>query len=78
MAPIDTAIALDVHTEELYSTFNPDRSRILTGDERDVRIWDSATGQCIGTFKGHQEPIEAVAWSLDQQQVASGSHDSTI
>ena len=78
MAMNNTAILLDVKTEELYSAFNPDRTSILTGDERDVGIWDTATGQRLGKFTGHKEPIEAVAWGLDQQQVFSGSHDSTI
>ena len=56
-----------------------------SGDEMDdsyngtVRLWDAATGACVRTLEGHDWGMNSVCFSPDgNQQVASGSNDSTV
>jgi WD40 repeat protein len=71
-------LQLPVETEEMYGTFSPDRSRLLTGgDGADpkVHIWDVESGNCLQALKGHGGPVAALTWSGDQRLVASGAFD---
>ncbi len=68
-------------TEELYAAFSPDRSRLLTGGDGakpTVHVWDVETGKCLHELHGHRGPVAAVAWTHDQQRVASGAFDGCV
>jgi WD40 repeat protein len=54
--------------------------RILASgsDDRTVRLWDVATGECIQTLKGHEDCVRSVAFSPDGVTLASGSSDRTV
>ena len=43
-----------------------------------VKIWDVTTGECLQTFKEHQQWVWSVAFSPKVKTVASGSDDDTI
>ncbi len=47
-------------------------------DDKTVKIWDLATGQCSATLSGHGNSVTAVAWSADGSRIASGSYDETV
>jgi WD40 repeat protein len=46
--------------------------------ESGVRVWDTATGNVVGTFLGHAGNVSAVAFSPDGRTLASGGWDTTI
>lgn len=46
-------------------------------DDKSLKIWDIATGQCTSTLTGHSGRIFSVSWSLDST-IASGSSDKKI
>ncbi|KAI0392355.1 kinase-like domain-containing protein [Xylariaceae sp. FL0594] len=46
--------------------------------DKTVRIWDTATSQCLVTLKGHTKPVTQVDWSYDAGLLASGSLDNNI
>src|SRR5579872_3337651 len=75
------ALQLPVHTTEMYGAFSPDRSRLLTGgdgpDPR-VHLWEVETGNCLRDLTGHTGPVAALAWSADQQWIASGAFDHAV
>jgi WD40 repeat protein len=75
------ALQLPVQTSEMYGAFSPDRSRLLTGGDGPgpkVHIWDIETGNCLYELAGHKEPVAALAWTADQQWVASGAFDQSV
>ncbi len=47
-------------------------------EDRTIKLWDSYTGQHLGTLKGHQDAVFAVIFSPDGQTLVSGSLDGTI
>src|SRR5262245_1992658 len=51
----------------------------LVEDEHgQVRLWDVTTGKPTITLSGHKADVNAVAYSPDGRQLASGSQDGTI
>jgi WD40 repeat protein len=52
----------------MYGTISPERSRLLTGGD----------GPCLQALHGHEAPIAALAWSPDQQIIASGALDRSV
>jgi len=43
-----------------------------------IVLWNPATGQQIGAFKGHGKGVTAVAFSRDSKMIASGGTDNAI
>lgn len=46
--------------------------------DQTVRVWNSATGQCLKILQGHSNLVWSVAWSRDGNTLASGSDDQTV
>ncbi|MGO9446027.1 MAG: WD40 repeat domain-containing protein, partial [Thiobacillaceae bacterium] len=58
--------------------FSPDGQRIATGSDDDTaKVWDSASGTELLTFKGHRGWVTSVAFSPDGHRIATGSYDGT-
>jgi WD40 repeat protein/serine/threonine protein kinase len=71
----------------LAVAFSPEGTRIASstghyfysGDECDIQIWDSASGQLIHTLRGHQGAVFGLAFSPNGKRLAtSGGEDPTI
>ena len=43
-----------------------------------IKLWDTMTGDLQKTLVGYSESVMAIAFSLDGQQITSGSNDKTI
>ncbi|KAF9024981.1 WD40 repeat-like protein [Hymenopellis radicata] len=62
-----------------WLSFSPDSTHIVTGLESgSLIIWDSRTGEQLGTLEGHQSAITCVAFFPDSFQLVSGSKDRSI
>jgi WD40 repeat protein len=48
------------------------------GDDQTVRLWNVETGEIITTLQGHTDRVWSVAFSCDNETLASGSNDGTI
>jgi WD40 repeat protein len=46
--------------------------------DRTVKIWDTGSGECLQTHKGHSDWVSSVAFSHNSAWLASASYDSTV
>ncbi len=58
--------------------FSPDGRAIVTADDRDLRLWDTASGRELARMRGHTEPVFAARFSPDGTRLATASADGTI
>ena len=42
-----------------------------------VRVWDSRSGECVRSFKGHSEAVESLSLSAHRNCIVSCSLDGT-
>ena len=59
-------------------SFSPDGSRLASGSDRIVQIWNMATGELEDELEGHTHLVESVAFSHNGQFIVSGSWDETV
>jgi WD40 repeat protein len=59
--------------------WSPD-GRVLASPSEDgtIRLWDTATGECLRTLEGHKEMVWSVAFDPTGETLASGGDDKTI
>ena len=56
-----------------------DGSRLISGgQDKTVKLWDTATARLLRTFEGHSDAVTSVAFSPDGSRLISGSHDKTL
>jgi WD40 repeat protein len=68
-----------VHPNATCAAFLPDaRSIAISGFERDIGIWDCASGKRTQTLTGHKDWVRGIAVSANGLFVVSGSRDKTL
>ena len=67
------------HTSLVYSVaFSPDGSRLASGSDEIVRIWNTATGELEDELEGHTDTVWSVAFSHNGHFIVSGSYDTSV
>ncbi|KAL6712638.1 hypothetical protein ACN47E_000515 [Coniothyrium glycines] len=72
---------LEGHTSHVQAiAFSPDEQTVISASaDNSIRLWDTATGNCLETLDGHTGAITAIALSSrNEQLVASASEDHTV
>jgi WD40 repeat protein len=58
--------------------FSPDSACLATASwDRTLKLWDTASGELLGTFRGHTSWVQTVAFSPDGRRLVSASGDCT-
>ena len=61
------------HVDDVTAVvWSPDNSRIATGSDNGVWVWDAVTGEGLFSL-GYGRGVESVAWSPDGTRIAAGS-----
>ena len=67
------------HPETVTSVaFSPDSSRLASGSDEMVRIWNTTTGELENELEGHTGYVESMAFSHNGRFIVSGSCDTTV
>jgi RNA polymerase sigma factor (TIGR02999 family) len=63
----------------VHVRFSPDGKFLAscTDKEKDVKVWDAATGAELFSLSGHTEAVRNLAFSADGKRLATGSGDRT-
>jgi WD40 repeat protein len=80
ITPQSESQATSRHTDEVSCTTPPNNGELVASGSKDtmVKIWDTSTGQCLTTFRGHQGRVYAVKLSPDSKLCASWGNDRVI
>jgi tricorn protease-like protein len=59
--------------DHVYATiYSPDTTKIATGGQNGIKIYDAKTGKLLSTVE-HKERVWSLAWTSDQKKLISGS-----
>jgi WD40 repeat protein len=59
--------------------WSPDGKRLISGgQDRLVKVWETATGQELLSLQGHADGVWGVAFSRDGQRLVSASTDGAV
>lgn len=57
-------------------SFSPDGKRLITGDDRVLRIWDTASHQLLDTWRNHNSVTSKIAYQPQGTQVATANYST--
>ena len=76
---IHAQVVLKGHTNRINGiVFTPCNTRAISSStDNTLRIWDIATGECLGQMSGHSSLVSSIALSSSGEVCASGSGDAS-
>ncbi|NUM79139.1 WD40 repeat domain-containing protein [candidate division KSB1 bacterium] len=77
---------LELHFDDVpaYSAiddiaFSPDGKMIAAATKNGTpRVWELETGKLLFEMRGHQQPVFAIGFSIDNKHICTGSADATV
>ena len=72
--------ALAGHTGDVNDIhFDRDGGRFVSASsDHTVRLWETATGQCLRVFEGHTDEVFAAVFHPDNKRIASAGRDRAV
>eukprot|EP01052_Picozoa_sp_SAG31_P021259 SAG31_NODE_1635_length_7682_cov_5.457471_1_plen_494_part_10 len=77
---MQSTTTLQGHTSAVTSVcFSAGGETIVSGsNDKSVKIWDAATGECVQTLQGHTGVVRSVCFSAGGETIISGSWDQSV
>ena len=68
------------HSGQVSSVaLTPDGRYVVSGsNDKTLRVWELASGQCVRALEGHTDRVQSVAITPDGRYTVSGSNDKTL
>lgn len=67
---------LEGHTRSVESvSWSRDGQLLASGSYKELKLWETDSGDCLHTLGGHSNYVRSVAFSYDKQKIASGSYE---
>src|SRR2546421_4772550 len=74
----DPHFGLTLSFSVLAVAWSPDGTRIAAScGDKTIRVWNTATGQHLATYKVHTDMVSDLAWSPDSRFLATANPDAT-
>jgi hypothetical protein len=68
----------DTGGKVLRAAWAPGGRRIVTISETSTRVWDATNGKLLHTLVGHSASVTSVAWSGNDQRLATADRDGIV
>mmetsp|Transcript_738 Transcript_738/g.1433 ORF Transcript_738/g.1433 Transcript_738/m.1433 type:complete len:491 (+) Transcript_738:1121-2593(+) len=67
---------LEGHTRSVESvSWSRDGELLASGSYKELKLWETDSGDCLHTLTGHSNYVRSVAFSYDKRRIASGSYE---
>src|SRR5207302_1800219 len=69
---------ISCHSEVHAIGWSPDEQYLALSCEKEVQVWNIATGSCSTTYRNHLFSIKALAWSPNDKCIVSAGRERQV
>jgi len=78
VADCDKRMDLDCSVGPVCVAFDPRGTNLAVGDGKEIKIWNTVTGVCLESLKGHEDIVLDIVWRPGREELLSCGRDGSI